>query len=362
MGLNSQDIIEIDGAYRSGSGTILRYAVSLASLIKKRLRVFNIRAKRKTPGLRPQHLRSLLACCQITGGSVKGAEVNSTEIIYSPGPLNKSRDSFSWDIGTAGSTTMLAFSILPLALFSKKPCRFIITGGLFQDFAPSAYHFQHVLLPLLETMGARAELTIVRPGYVPKGQGELQLITYPVADNLRKISLLEQGDCAQLWGIALSSHLEKQKVSQRMAEACREILARKGYKADFQIINDTSAAQRGAALFLTGRTTTGCLLGADMAGKIGKRAETIGTEVATMFLEDVTSGATVDRHLADQIILFAALAAGTTEYLIPKMTEHIDTNLWLVEKILGARTRCEGKKAIIYGIGFSKKNYDKTIG
>ena len=63
----------------------------------------------------------------------------------------------------------------------------------------------------------------------------------------------------------------------------------------------------------------------------------------------------VDRHLADQLILFAALAEGTTKVLIPRMTEHIETNLWLVQKILGAKTSQTGNKLRIEGIGFQSK-------
>ena len=73
-----------------------------------------------------------------------------------------------------------------------------------------------------------------------------------------------------------------------------------------------------------------------------------------MLLYDLQAKASVDRHLADQLILFAGLAEGFTEYIIPRMTEHVDTNLWLIEKILGATVAIEGKTVRIKGVGFSK--------
>jgi len=39
--------------------------------------------------------------------------------------------------------------------------------------------------------------------------------------------------------------------------------------------------------------------------------------VVSSLLEDLATPATTDRHLADQLILFAALAKGTTQYRIP---------------------------------------------
>ncbi|MBU4427140.1 MAG: RNA 3'-phosphate cyclase, partial [Proteobacteria bacterium] len=74
--------------------------------------------------------------------------------------------------------------------------------------------------------------------------------------------------------------------------------------------------------------------------------------------EDLDGGATVDRHLADQIIPFAALAEGWSAYLIPKMTEHIQARLWLVEEILGAKTEVKGNLVKIKGIGYQRKNWE----
>jgi RNA 3'-terminal phosphate cyclase (ATP) len=54
--------------------------------------------------------------------------------------------------------------------------------------------------------------------------------------------------------------------------------------------------------------------------------------VARTFLADVRSGATVDRHLADQLVLFAALAHGRSTYTAPEVTDHVLSNLWLVRQ------------------------------
>jgi len=96
-------------------------------------------------------------------------------------------------------------------------------------------------------------------------------------------------------------------------------------------------------------------MGADQAGQVGRPSEAIGAFVAKSLLEDLDAGATVDRHLADQLILFAGLADGTTTYLIPRLTEHVETNLWLIEMILGAKTSLEGNQVKIEGVGFERK-------
>jgi RNA 3'-terminal phosphate cyclase (ATP) len=136
-----------------------------------------------------------------------------------------------------------------------------------------------------------------------------------------------------------------------MASECNSVLNKRGLSADIKIINDRKARQRGAALSIWAVTDSGCVIGSDMAGKIGRTSEEIGRQVAGNLLEDLDSGATVDRHLADQLIIYAALANGESEYIIPRMTGHIDSNLWLVKDILGAEVSLKGNHLRIKGVG-----------
>jgi len=131
-------MIHIDGSQKSGSGTIVRFAMGLATLLGEEIHLINIRAKREKPGLRPQHLKSIQALQQICQGTLSGDEIGSSEIRFKPGSEIKGGH-FQWDIGTAGSTTLLAMTLLPPACFAKKSIQFQISGGLFQDFAPWLY-------------------------------------------------------------------------------------------------------------------------------------------------------------------------------------------------------------------------------
>jgi RNA 3'-terminal phosphate cyclase (ATP) len=346
-------VIEIDGSTYSGSGTLLRYAVALSTLIGEPVHMVRIRSRRDKPGLRPQHLQAVQACRDISGGRVEGAAVDSEELTYYPGRGIPGGD-FHWEIGTAGSTTMIAFTLLPLGLFAGQPCRFSIVGGLFQDFAPSAYHMQYVLIPLLQRMGAEISLEIVRPGYVPTGRGHIILTVKPLPASLRFLSLMEQGQTKEIWGISSASHLEPANVAARMAEECKQLLQREGMEARVDVTNDRTAAQRGAAFFLRAETKTGCLLGADQAGKPGRRSEAIARFVVQALLEDLRAGATTDRHLADQLILFGALAEGLTRYVVPFPTDHINSNLWLINRFLGVDCGIEGNVITIRGAAFRK--------
>ncbi len=343
-------MMEIDGGERSGSGTIVRLAVSLCTVLGRDLRLTNIRARRDKRGLRPQHRQVVTACADLCGGRVDRAEVGSSELTYRPGRLIRG-GAYEWDIGTAGSTTMLALSLLLVGVFADRASVFTLKGGLFQDFAPSAHHLQRVLVPLVRRMGAEAEISVRRPGYVPEGGGILEVRVKPAKAGLRPLMLTNQGQVTAVRGTALSSHLAEQEVSDRMAEECSARLEEAGHEADIEAVYETSASQKGADLTVWAETDSGAIIGSDRAGKLGRRSEEIGRYVAEGLLDDLKAGATVDRYAADQLIPFCALAGGTSEYVIPRVTEHVEANLWLIETILGAETGLDGRRLRIEGVG-----------
>jgi len=344
-------MMTIDGGAKSGSGTIVRYSVALASLLGKEIKIENIRARRDKPGLRAQHLKVIQACQEMCHSAVSNAAVGSKEIIYVPKEKFKGGE-YHWDIGTAGSTTMMAQTLLPLACFAERPSKFRLEGGLFQDFAPSTYHTKFVLLPLLRQMGIQARFEIIRPGYVPRGGGIIEIKVEPIK-KLKPLKLTEQGKIPGIKGIALSSHLKEREVSRRMAKECRKVLSSYGYKSEIEEIYDESSLQEGAALAIYAETSLGSRIGADRAGRPGRSSESIGRHVAQSFFEDIKTGAAVDRYIADQLIIYAGLAEGITKYSVPGITEHVETNLWLIEEFLGSKTKIKGNLIEIEGIGFA---------
>ena len=240
-------MITIDGGQKSGSGTIVRYATAFAALLGEPVRIVNARAKRPKPGLRPQHLSAVLACAELCGGTTQGAAVGSRDLTFIPGKRIRG-GAFTWDIGTAGSTTMLALSVLPLACFAEGPVTAQISGGVFQDFAPSPHHMQYVLAPFLQHMGMTVELRILRAGYVPQGAGVLELTVHPTRHGLQPVVKMEQGAVRRVAGVALASHLEERRVSERMASTCEERLAAAGLVATIERVATTNRLHAGASL------------------------------------------------------------------------------------------------------------------
>jgi RNA 3'-terminal phosphate cyclase (ATP) len=211
----------------------------------------------------------------------------------------------------------------------------------------------HVLAPLLRSMGAELSLTVTRPGYVPGGGGIIEMSVVPNRKGLDSLGLHAAGHVSEVNGIALSSHLAERRVSERMASTCEEQIRGAGMACAVDCVDDVSSVHAGACLAIWAKSSTGSWFGADRAGKFGRSSEQIGRVVATTFLEDVNSGATVDRHLADQLVLFCALARGTSSYIVPRASTHLDSNLWLVAQF-GARVAVDGSHVQIQGLALSR--------
>ncbi|MCJ7613176.1 RNA 3'-terminal phosphate cyclase [Candidatus Bathyarchaeota archaeon] len=329
-------MLEIDGSQKSGSGTILRLSIALAGIIGEPLHICNIRHRRRQPGLRPQHLESVNTAAKLCNAETEGAKLGSRELWFKPSGIVKGE--VRADIGTAGSIPMLLLTVLPICAYARGDFSVhVINGGTDVHYAPTINYMKHVLLPTLERMGLKASLTVKRFGYYPKGMGEV-VLNVSNSSRLTSLRLEEFGETEEVGGVSVCTFLEKQRVAERQAEAAKNILRNCGYDTDIRVVNDRSNPhQKGSSMVLWTKTSKGALLGGDAIGEIRKSSEEVGREAAENLLKETEAHATVDVHLADMLVPYIALANGTSTYLTREMTDHLDTNIWLVEKILGTK-------------------------
>jgi len=329
-------VLEIDGSLKSGSGTILRLSVALAGIVNQPLHICNIRQKRPQPGLRPQHLEAVLTAAKLCNADVKEATLGSRELWFTPNEI--SGGEIHAEIGTAGSIPMLLLTVLPLCAYAKTPVRLHVTkGGTDVRNAPTINYLKYVLLPMLNRIGLEVSLTVEKYGYYPKGMGEITLTVQPNR-RLSPMRIEEFGKIEELRGVSVCTFLADRKVAERQAKTANEFLKARGFEAEVQVVNDTSnLLQKGSSLVLWTKSNTGALLGGDAIGELGKPSEVVGQEAAENLLRELESKATVDAHLADMLVPYVALAQGESVYLTRTITDHLNTNIWLAQEILGVK-------------------------
>ncbi|MEM3788389.1 MAG: RNA 3'-terminal phosphate cyclase, partial [Candidatus Bathyarchaeia archaeon] len=198
-------------------------------------------------------------------------------------------------------------------------------------------YMRFVFLPVLRRMGVNAEITVHKYGYYPKGMGETTLTVEPCRE-LKPICLENFGKIKGVKGVSVCTFLADRRVAERQATAANNYLQKHGLKADIQIVNDRSnPLQKGSSLVLWAETDRGAVLGADSIGELGKTSESVGVEAAEKLHAEISSRATVDVHLADMLIPYVALARGKSAYLTRALSDHLETNIWLAETLLGVK-------------------------
>jgi RNA 3'-phosphate cyclase len=326
-------VIEIDGSEKGGSGTILRLSVAFSAVIQEPVHIFNIRENRPEPGLKPQHLEAVLTAARLCNADVKGAEIDSREIWFKPNSIMGGR--FEAEIGTAGSIPMLLMTVLPICIQAREKVELRISkGGTDVSHSPTINYIRFVLLPVLHRMGLTATLQVEKYGYYPKGMGEVRVSVEP-CKNLKPLCLERFGAFQKVHGVSVCTFLADRKVAARQADAAAEYLSRKGVETDIQVVNDKSnSLQKGSSMTLWIETDTGVILGSDAIGELKKTSEAVGREAAEKLLAEVSTQSTVDIHLADLLVPYMALSQGNSSFLTRMLTEHLQTNIWLSERML----------------------------
>ncbi len=281
-----------------------------------------------------------MTAARLCSAITHGAELGSKELWFHPGTI--AGGTLEAEIGTAGSIPMLLITILPICAFAKQPVTIHVSrGGTDVSHSPTINYLTHVFLTILARMGLKVSLEIHKYGYYPKGMGEVSVYVEPNR-TLNPLSLDRFGNLNRIAGISVCTHLASRRVAKRQARAAEAFFRERGLEADTEVINDFSnPVQKGSSLTLWATTDTGAILGADAIGELGKPSERVGTEAASYLLQEITSRATVDLHLADLLIPYIALACGRSVFQVRSISDHLNTNIWLMNEYMGARLKVE---------------------
>ncbi len=326
-------MLSLDGSFGEGGGQILRTALSLAALTGTPVRIERLRAGRPKPGLRPQHLTAVQALAQVAQAEVTGAYLGSQELTFSPRVSKGGR--YLFDVaaktGSAGSVTLIAQALLPPLLKAGAPSNIILKGGTHVPWSPPAHYLSHVFLPALAQMGAKVQMSLEHWGWYPKGGGEVRLHIRP-ARTLSGIEWRFPAASSAFRGVSASAKLPEHVAWRQAAR----LEARLGPAVPVEIIR-VDGREPGSLVIVWGPKAGFSALGAR-----GKPAEQVADEAANAFLAFQESGAALDRHLADQVLIYLALAGGPSTFTTETVTSHLLTNAWVVEQFLGPTFEVRG--------------------
>jgi len=334
----TEPVLMIDGSVGEGGGQILRSSLALSLVTAKSFVIGNIRAKRKKPGLMPQHLSAVTAAAEISQARVEGAEFGSSRLSFCPGTVRAGN--YTFDVGSAGSTTLVLQTVLPALLLSEGESNLTMRGGTHNPLAPPFDFLAKSYLPLVNRLGPTVEARLVRPGFYPIGRGEFTVRIQP-ARQLSRLELIDRGEIrtrrVRILLINLPRHIAERE--------CRTIAQETGWSEDcFAIEEPMGAYGTGnvVMIYLEAENITEVYTS---FGRIGVKAEEVAMEALRAAEEYLAAGVPVGRHLADQIMLplgiGAYLGSGGGVFRTMALSAHATTHLEIMRHFLGLDVKIE---------------------
>jgi RNA 3'-terminal phosphate cyclase (ATP) len=326
----SESLVELDGSEGEGGGQILRSSLALSVLTGRPFKLVNIRANRAKPGLQPQHLMCVKAAGAICGANYKGAAVGSSVLYFEPGEVRSGEYTFT--IGTAGATSLVLHTVyLPLVLRGASPSVVRITGGTHNPHAP-CHHFNATTWGgYLQWIGITIEQEMVRPGFYPRGGGEICAYIHTCS----RINGLTLSTCPELTtagGFSAVAMLPE-KIARRQAERIASRLKREKIETHIPIEDWEGSLGAGtvAAVIFRQAPVPTLFFG---LGERGKTAESVADDAVDEAIRFREARAPVDPHSADQLLLPLVFSPDASEYCTSQVTRHLTTNLATVRKFV----------------------------
>lgn len=320
-------MIDIDGSHGEGGGQILRSSLSLAICTQQPFRITNIRANREKPGLMRQHLTAVQAAAEICDAALQGAELGSRALTFEPGPLISG--DYSFDIGTAGSCTLVYQTVLPALLTAAGESRVRIFGGTHNNASPPFDFLARSFLPLLARMGANVQLELASYGFYPRGGGEIRSRIVPAA-RLGVLELRERGALvrgfAEAYVAAIPLH-----VAQRELDVIRRKLGFAPTDLLLRALPNDIGPGNAITITLEHERVTEVFTG---FGEKGVPAEVVAERAVEGARAYLAASAPVDEHLADQLLLPMALGSGGS-FIARAVTAHLHSNAAVIERFTG---------------------------
>ncbi len=319
-------MITIDGSQGEGGGQILRTSLALAAITGTPIKIEKIRARRPKPGLQRQHLVAVQAAARACNGHLDGAEINSREITFTP--QTPCAGTYVFDIGSAGSTTLVLQTVLPILLAADGPSTVTIRGGTHNSMAPPVEFLTESFLPVLHRCGASATVTLERHGFYPAGGGAIRAVIQPGQTQVA-LDLMERGKAIGRHAEVLLANLPAH-VANRESQAVKHGLHWSHAEVDERAVD---AAGPGNAI-ITHLRHANVTAVFTAFGELRKSSEQVAHEVIKQVRRFSESEAPVCEHLADQLLLPLALGAGG-RFRTVKPSEHTRTNATIIGLFLG---------------------------
>jgi len=325
-------LLIIDGSTGEGGGQILRSALTISTIIKKPVKIINIRTKRNNPDLRHQNVTTIKLLSKLFNINIENVRLGAEwiNIIFDKKDIEINKDILNIDIGTAGSIPLLLQTLIPTIAISQQNIIIQLTGGTDVKYSPTIDYIKYVMKDVFSKIGIFFNINVIKRGFYPIGKGIVNI-------NIQKANTLKPIDFCNFKEInpnilSIVGNLPKH-ITDRQISGALTNLEKNGIKCDKYKSSIENSASPGSSILVYSSSESGIYLGADSVGEKNIRAETVGYNVSKRFIENYKFQACIDSHLADMLVLPLSFVKEKSRYKISSISQHLLTNLEIIKKI-----------------------------
>ncbi len=186
----------------------------------------------------------------------------------------------------------------------------------------------------------------------------MHMIVQPWFQPLLPMKLTEPGEVSDIYIRSFTAGNVPSHIAADMVQAATAILGERypHISPRVDMVMEKNVMGSASGILIVATTTTHCLLAGSALGSPKRRAEEVDQEAAMELVQALDSGGCVDEWLQDQMIVYMALASGTSEMLVGCLTLHTQTAIEIAKQVCGAKiTIISMEKQVTDGEGYGRE-------
>jgi RNA 3'-terminal phosphate cyclase (ATP) len=336
-------LIVIDGSYGEGGGALVRTALCMAAITQQGVRIENVRAGTRFSGLDAEDLTLLNALVTVTAGEASGATLGNNWVSFLPARwpkgLTGTLDTVRNESNRVANAPVVLSALLPVLARTQMYSSILAEGETYGIHSLSYDYFANVTLQAQMAFGLHAFPTLEAAGFGRESEGEVSLDIEPSV--LHGIQWIDRGRLKSVKAVVATSGVNP-SVADRAISHLKKLAQTANLPMDASHL-EVPSKTAGAFVTTWAAYERGIGGGGTMGGR-GIRIEMLAQNSFTQTFEWMSSNATVDPFLADQILLTAVLAEDESQFKVSQLTQRFLTTVWVVKQFTPIHITIKGSE------------------
>lgn len=336
--------IVLNGSHGEGGSALLRTAVAMSVLTQQPLRVHGIRGATRRPGLTSEDLSYVRTLGKLCMAEIEGDEAGGESLRLEPAhairPLTLDVDTQHQDAGEQpGHAAVIGAALVPVLARAAAYSDFSVFGETHSAGALNADSFELGTCWIHRAQGLYVFPSVRQAGYGYGSRGRLGIEVEP--SHLEPLRWETRGELQEI-----ICRITVSGLSDNIVQRGKSYAQKLGDELKLPVraeVMTPNASDPGAFVVVAAHCERGCATASAMGAK-GVRIESLIKRCFEEIQNWLSGSETVDPFLADQILLPAVLAYGSTIYKTSSVTRRLITMAWVIKQFMPVQITILGRE------------------